>query len=154
MNETTDCIDLGKIHATEAYAVPGEDSLIDCINPHTGLTAICNETLEQVRERYPNAVKINISDWILDKGKRQDSPIDWEIVTEDRYFEMLECLPPAAYGRKVEGFLVGEPWDHHAITGQPRYSAFIKRYGVHYGSTRPLTVREFFNLDVTIPVNL
>ena len=44
---------------------------------------------------------------------------------EERYREMMECLPPAAYRR--DGFLVGEPQDHDAETGEPRYEAFIRR---------------------------
>ena len=40
---------------THAFAVPGEDSIIDCINPNTGNSCINGETLEQIRLRYPKA---------------------------------------------------------------------------------------------------
>ncbi len=73
---------------------------------------------------------------------------------------MLEVLPPAAYLPVAEtgyfptvthGFLVGEPWDHCAATGAPRFSAFIKRgyTGVKdsdakfYEANRPMTRKEF-----------
>ncbi len=100
---------------TEAYARPGEDSLIDCIHPETGLTFICGETFEQVRERYPNAERINIADWNKAIAAKQDEPVIWQEITEEKYNYYLEVLPPAAYARGFAGgFLVGEPWDHHA----------------------------------------
>lgn len=47
---------------------------------------------------------------------------------EDRYDEMLGCLPPAVMDGK--GFLVGEPFDHRVckVTGRflPTYAAFIR----------------------------
>ncbi len=152
--ETTTIMD-----ATEAFAVPGEDSLIDCLRPD-GRTFIYGSTLEEIRERYPTAERINIADWSKAKADRQDTPVIWSEVTRDRYWEMLEVLPPAAYLPVAEtgyfptitaGFLVGEPWDHHATTGAPRYAAFIKRgtNGVkftdakYYESDRPLTRKEF-----------
>jgi hypothetical protein len=132
--------------ATEAFAVPGEDSLIDCILPATGRTWINNENLEQIRERYPKAEIVNIDEFCKAKAAKQDSPVEWQEVTKDRYWQMLEVLPPACYldGHNVTGgFLVGEPWDHHAGTGQPRYAAFINKGGKYFESNRPMTRKEF-----------
>lgn len=127
-----------------AFAVPGENSLIDCINPNTGLSWIERENLDQVRKRYPKAEIVNIDDWCQQKAARQDTPITWSEVTEDRYMEMLEVLPPAIMTRA--GFLVGEPWDHHATTGQPRYAAFMAKMGKYYEASRPMTIKEFKSL--------
>jgi hypothetical protein len=129
--------------ATEAFAVPGEDSLIDCILPATGRSWINDETLEQIRERYPKAEVVNIEEFCKAKAEKQDSPVEWSEVTHEKYTEMLEVLPPADYNRHFSAFLVGEPWDHHATTGQPRYQAFETRGGKCYASNRPMTRKEF-----------
>lgn len=130
------------LDAKQAFAVPGEDSIIDCINPETGKSWIKGETLEQIRLRYdPLAEIVNIDEFCAQKGMRQDSAIKWVEISEDHYWAMLEVLPPAA--QKAGGFLVGEPTDHHAVTGAPRFSAFIKRGGKHFESSRPLTRKEF-----------
>jgi hypothetical protein len=49
-------------------------------------------------------------------------------------------LPPAFWQGGL--FLVGEPWDHDAGTGQPRYAAFWKRAAVYLEADRPITRRE------------
>ena len=53
----------------------------------------------------------------------------------------LECLPPAAWIGAA--FLVGEPSDHHAGTGAPRFQACRYVAGVYEASSRPLTLDEF-----------
>ena len=129
--ETVDC-----------YAVPGEDSIIDVIHPQTGLTVYCKETLEQIQARYPLAVRMTIADFCDQKAQRQNEPVTWSTVTEEVYYEMLECLPPAYRGNS--GFLVGEAWDHHATTGQPRYAAYRHaQNGYYWTASRPMTVKEF-----------
>lgn len=126
---------------TECYGVPGEDSIIDCINPRTGLTAICRETFEQIRERYPNAERMTIESHCKAKAQRQDTPITWSDTTEAKYWEMLEVLPPAMM--RAGYFLVGEPWDHHAITGEPRFSCYGEPVSGHFVvASRPITRRE------------
>ena len=60
---------------------------------------------------------------------------------QDKFHEMLEVLPPAAMSNG--GFLVGEPWDHHALTGAPRYGAYKQINSQYYVANRPLTKREF-----------
>ena len=129
---------------TEAYAVPGEDSIIDVINPANGLTSVYRETLEQIRERYPKAERVNLDEFCQQKAARQDTPIEWLASTEEQYNDMLNCLPPAAY--LSHAFLVGEPYDHHATSGRPRYACYAqvgKRFSV---SSRPITVKEFKQL--------
>jgi len=54
---------------------------------------------------------------------------------------MLECVPPA-YQRGAR-FLVGEPYDHCAATGAPRFHGYKQVGQRFYETTRPVTVREF-----------
>jgi hypothetical protein len=141
--EAPNLVNTGIVAARECFAIPGEDSIIDCVHPVTGLTCRCGETLEQVRERYPNAIKMSIADHCTLAALRQDTPIAWEEITHERYSDYLECLPPAAYARDLGAFLAGEPTDHHALSGRPRYTACETRGGKCYASTRPLTKVEF-----------
>ena len=139
MNETKP---ISMMDCTTAYAVPGADHMIDVINPRTGKSWINGETLEFIRLRYPAAEIVNIDEWCAAKGARQDMPIVWTETTEEKYWEMLEVLPPAA--RHSGGFLVGEPWDHHAVSGRARFAAYRELYGgKFYTANRPLTVAEF-----------
>jgi len=127
---------------TDCYAVPGEDSIIDVIHPATGLTVYCKETAEQIQARYPLAVRMTIQEFCDQKALRQDELVTWSTVTEETYYEMLECLPPAYMGN--HGFLVGEPWDHHATTGRPRYAAYRHApTGYYWTASRPMTIQEF-----------
>ena len=126
---------------TECFAVPGQDSIIDCVHPVTGKTCIYGKTLEDVQQEEPKAVKMTVEQWAQEKAKRQDGELSWEPITEERYYEMLECLPPACY--RDHGFLVGEPWDHHALTGAPRYQACIHTSDGYFASSRPMEKREF-----------
>lgn len=65
----------------------------------------------------------------------------WKKTTEAKYWEMLECLPPAAHSGF--GFLVGEPVDHTS-DGHPRFEAFVEPvYGELFESVEPITIAEF-----------
>jgi hypothetical protein len=71
-------------------------------------------------------------------------------VTEERYDEMLDMLPPALWVGK--GFLVGEPFDHRKcnITGKmsATYTAFFHAKG-RYFEGDPMTTAEFVNFDIS-----
>jgi hypothetical protein len=114
------------------------------IHPVTGLTLCYGETLEQIRERYPLAERMTYEAWCAAKAARQDSPLTWAEVTEEQYMYALEVLPPA--GWRGDSFLVGEPMDHYAGTGQPRYSMFRKVGSQYQESNRPVTIAEFKHL--------
>lgn len=124
-----------------AFASPDSNSLIDVIHPETNTGIYSNETLEQIRERYPAAEVVNIDDWCKAKAARQDSPVVWDEITEEQYWCWLECLPPAV--RLGGAFLVGEPHDHHATSGMPRYQACNETGGKWFTSSRPMSVKEF-----------
>jgi hypothetical protein len=130
---TTDFVD--------CFAVPGESSIIDGIDPTTGRSFINGENLEQIRERYPLAVVMPFDDYMAAKAERQNTPIHWVTTTNEQYDDMLGVLPPIAWSH--DGFLVGEPDDHSVTTGRPRYRAYRNQNGAFFVSTRPLTVAEF-----------
>lgn len=67
-----------------------------------------------------------------------------EEVTEERYYEMLNVLPP----ERMRGgaFLVGEPFDHNG-NGEPRFDYYYAKDGRYYNGGL-LTAREF---DVLYP---
>jgi hypothetical protein len=125
---------------TTAFAVPGEDNIID-MRRSDGTSFTRCETLEEIRQRYPGAEVVSFDDFCASKAGRQDTPIQWEQTTEAKFWQMLEVLPPIDQGKG--GFLVGEPWDHHAKTGQPRYAAYRVIYGNFWTANRPMTRKEF-----------
>lgn len=128
---------------TDCIAVPGHNNIVDTINPVTGLTWYYGKTLEEVRQREGDekAELMTIDAFCEAKGKRQNTPITWTETTEAIFTEMLEVLPPAAWHHG--GFLVGEPMDHDALTGKPRYQAFKEIDGKFYAASRAMTVIEF-----------
>jgi hypothetical protein len=132
------------VEITDCFAVPGADSIIDMVRPETGRTCIYDRTLEDVQREAPQAVRMTLDEHCRAKAERQRAAFTWEPTTRARYFELLECLPPAA--QRANGFLVGEPWDHDALTGQPRFQALWHRRGLtdrYVVSSRPLTRTEF-----------
>lgn len=131
----------------KAYARPNHKCLIDTIDDATGLTSICNETFEQLRERYPDAILVDVDQWCEEKQREQLAPITWQQTDEESYWEMLECLPPE---RMAGGaFLVGEPMDHLAATGEATFEMFRKVGGKYLIASRPVTIAEFDSLTGT-----
>lgn len=64
----------------------------------------------------------------------------WVETTEERYYDMLGVLPPAAYGAKG-AFQVGEPMDHKG--GRPTFASFKVENEKYFESEDALTYREF-----------
>jgi hypothetical protein len=128
----------------ECFAVPGNNNIIDEVHTVTGRGVFSNETLEQVQVRYPGAVRMPIAKWTAAKGALQDTPVTWIPVTKKHYNDMLNFLPPERMARGA--FIVGEPADHHAVSGLPRYSMFRAINGQLQESSRPVTVAEFTTL--------
>lgn len=121
------------------YAVPGEQSIIDVVR-QDGLSGVYGETLDELRLRYPNAVRMAWADWQAQAVARQQTPILWEPSTAEKYNEMLEVLPPLAWSRGA--FLVGEAYDHDIATGRARYQAYRQVGPRYFASSRPLTILE------------
>ncbi len=129
----------------ECFAVPGR-SIIDVIHPETGQSWYYGKTLEQIRAETGNAdaVRMTVDAFCADKAERQRTPVEWTPTTQAEYDEMLCCLPPEAVAG--HGFLVGEPYDHDAGNGRPRFQAFRHAGGLFERSNRPITVEEFRRL--------
>lgn len=66
--------------------------------------------------------------------------IKWKIVSEERYMEMLEILPPIGWSTK--GFLVGEPW-RHDDKGRGMYAPFLSLNGRYAEGDGPITIQDF-----------
>jgi hypothetical protein len=73
--------------------------------------------------------------------------VTWKEVTEARYMDMLEMVPPAVMG--PTGFMVGEPASQTA-EGELTFAAFRQKDGKHYEADRPMTVREFRRVCPTV----
>lgn len=124
----------------EVWAVPGENHIIDTINPISGLTSVFGKDSNTVLAAEPKAVRMTWHAWQAEASARQQTRIEWELTTADKYQEMLEVLPPAFW--QDGAFLVGEPSDHHFATGRPRFAAYWERGGRHYAASRPVTLAE------------
>ena len=129
---------------THCIAVPGQDTAIDLVHPITGRTIYGNKTLAEIkaeRPEYADAELLPFDEFSRQVAERQHSPIKWEATTEEAYTYGLEVLPPAAWVRG--GFLVGEPYDHDAGNGQPRFQAFRHKGDQYEKANRPMTRAEF-----------
>lgn len=105
--------------------VQGPTSIIDEVNPITGRSAVCGETLEQIRKRYPKAEIVTWEPWLSNKEKAhctEPQPID-----KDRFMEMLEVLPPQRWqhGKNCESF---ELMEHYSGRVTSIYARFGNRY--------------------------
>lgn len=127
-----------KLIETEVWATPGEHSIIDTINPETGLTSVYGKTAEQVLAEDPQAVRMTWGAWVQARSKEQRTAITWLRCDADRYDEMLNVLPPALLWTGG-AFLVGEPADHDVLSGQPRFDAFWHIGESYWHSSRPIT---------------
>lgn len=123
------------------FAVPGSGSIIDLVIPETMRTMHFSNSLDEVRKKYPGAVLMTLDAYCESKAAAQDTAVTWSEVSEEKYFDMLEVLPPAF--QRGGAFLVGEPQDHHAVTGRPRFDAFKMIDKKYFAASRPMTVKEF-----------
>lgn len=130
------------------YAVPGK-TLIDLVFDESGLTHCFRKTLEETRKEYPDAVLMTLDEFCQSKAARQDSPVRWIEITEKQYDDALEVLPPV--GWRGTRFCLGEPSDHHATTGRPRYAGYMRTGAAksvfrYWTTSRPVTVKELHDL--------
>jgi len=116
-------------------------TIIDMLRPDTGRTWYCSETLEECRKRYPDAEEMSYDEFVAWKVRQQRTPVTWQETTRERFDEMLNVLPPAAM--LGGGFLVGEPYDHDAGSGLPRFSAYRRKCDRYEVASRPMTRAEF-----------
>lgn len=129
---------------TQCFVSKTAGTVIDFVNPETGKTGCFSKNLEMCRDTYLDAEMMTLGEWCEWKAAQQRTPITWdEEVTEERFYDMLECLPPAAGTKGWREFLVGEPFDHDALSGEPRFDGFRHIGGRYFASSRPMTVTEF-----------
>jgi hypothetical protein len=128
---------------TRCYASRFSGTMIDVIHPETGLTLHFSKDLAAVRADYPDAEEMSVGEWCAWKAEQQRSPITWAETTRARFYDALECLPPAAGTKGYRAFLLGEPYDHDAGNGQPRYQGYRRDAAAYLVSSRPMTVAEF-----------
>lgn len=127
----------------QCYVSKAQRIIIDVIRDD-GLTFFQGKTFEQVRRENPDAEKMSVDAFCQWLAEQQRTPIEWQETTKEKFMYMLEVLPPAAgasFG--YQAFLVGEPWDHDALNGRPRYQAYRKWGESYQVSNRPITVTEF-----------
>lgn len=122
-------------------ASKAQELVVDGVDETTMLTWCFKKTLDQCREEYADAEYMRIDDFCSWKAERQRAPISWEETTEAYYDQVFGDVPPA----RIIGqdFLTGEPFDHDALSGEPRCQALRVIDGVFYRSSRPMTMREF-----------
>lgn len=79
---------------------------IDEVNPETGKSLYGSKTLEQIQAEYPGAEIADLDTWAAAKEKALCTIP--EPITEDRFMEMLEVLPPQRWqiGRRMPA------WDY------------------------------------------
>jgi hypothetical protein len=128
---------------TRCFASRARQTIIDIVHPVTGLTVCYGKTLDDTRQEYTDAEEMSIGEFCSWKSEQQRTPITWSPTTEARFNEMLGCLPPAAATPDYNAFLVGEPYDHDAGNGRPRFEAYRLRNDVYETASRPLTRAEF-----------
>jgi len=126
---------------SDVYAVPGKNSIIDTINPETGLTSVYARTEAEVLELNPGAKRMTWDEWQSAAIARQQTRIEWHPTTAEQYDEMLNVLPPARWAKG--SFLVGEASDHCLATGRPRFAAYRQIGDNYFVASRPLTVNEW-----------
>jgi hypothetical protein len=126
---------------THCFARLDDSHIIDAVNPETGAGLYGGKTLAETQAERPGAELLTLAEWQAHRGGIQRGPIMWETTTEEEYNDMMNVLPPAAYGPGA--FLVGEPADHEADSGKPRYQAYRSRGLLFERSNRPLTRSEF-----------
>ena len=71
----------------------------------------------------------------------------WKRVTRERYWEMLEILPPAVMGG--DAFMVAEPVSYGA-DGLATFVGFKQAGGQYFETERAMTVPEFRKLCPTV----
>jgi hypothetical protein len=127
---------------SRCFASKAKKTIIDILRSD-GKTMCFGSTHDEIRQRYPDAEEMTVDDFCDWMAEQQRTPITWISTTEDRFNEMLEVLPPADQMNGFAAFLVGEPIDHDAGNGEPRYEGYRRDGGKWFVSSRPITRKEF-----------
>lgn len=131
---------------SHVFAVPGACNIIDFVVNRTQRSLHLNQTLEEVRLRYPGAELVEYETFWKGVEARSNTPVEWIPVSKEAYDESFDALFPAAFS--PNGFLLGEAADHLGKGCSARYSAFRIQERKYFASSRPMTVEEFNQLPL------
>lgn len=109
----------------------GSISIVDTLNGDTGKSTCMNETLEQVRLRYPNARIVSFDtalEQIREKEKEVYPMLQPIEITEEQYYEMFECLPPMQY----KSTQAGSSFKMSEMTRGDITSGYVCKNGKYY----------------------
>lgn len=81
---------------TEVLYDPAAVQVLDLLTAE-GLTQFTRETPAQVLARCPGAERITLAQAVARMDAKWRKPVSE--ITRDRYWDMLECLPPVAWNR-------------------------------------------------------
>ena len=70
------------------WAVPGENAIIDEIDPATGLTRVYQRDEASVKAERPAAVRMTWDEWRTAAAARQQTPVSWREINGRRYREI------------------------------------------------------------------
>lgn len=82
------------------FYIEGETGIIDGALNTTGRGHYSKETIEEVQAHYPGAelVPFDYAMERIDEALKEKYPmLEPKEITEDQWFDMLECLPPMQY---------------------------------------------------------
>jgi hypothetical protein len=77
---------------TRCFVQPSTLTIIDMVHPVTGLSQIYQHSLAEIQARYPGALIGDFEEWW--RRKEESFIAAPKVITEERYMEMLEVLPP------------------------------------------------------------
>lgn len=102
---------------TQVFFSPTADycSAIDIVRPD-GRGAYSGKTLEQIREEHPDVQVAHIDVSVQhDRNRRMTLPSE---ITKERFWELLECLPPCKWRRSpsAEAFHISERITYDIVT--------------------------------------
>lgn len=109
----------------------GELSIIDTINSKTGRGTYSKKTIEEIRIRYPGAELVPFDyaiDCINESAKDRYKLLEPVEIDKDRFWEMLECLPPEQW-QKSE---LGESFKMSERTFADITACFVKKDNRYY----------------------
>ena len=89
-----------ELQATHVFYSAKLRNAVDEVNPKTGRSMIGGYTLEETRERYPDAVLMTWEDAI--ETIERAFTTDWQEIDRERFYYLLEVLPPVGW-RTVGG---------------------------------------------------
>ena len=92
----------------EYFWNPGDSNAIDCVHPDTGRSLVNGYTLDEIRERYPNAIVTGIEPILeAEANKFKSAPVRSD---RESWNYMLNVLPPMHWKneRGAETFKMSE----------------------------------------------